>query len=111
MRYNERVVEELHLPVEKIDFGQAKPQVFKADQAEGHVWTPVARPVLQQDLPNALPSLLTSSLKALQVYFDEHALAHCCLCHGSVCYCSMAPYLTASMHDQTYVHFASGLKR
>lgn len=66
VRYNERVVEELHLPVEKIDFGQAKPQVPKADQAEGHIWPPVARPVLQQDLPNALPSLLTSSLKALQ---------------------------------------------
>jgi len=40
--------------------------------------------VLQQDLPNALPPLLTSSLKALQVCFDEHALAHCCLLHGSV---------------------------
>ena len=84
MRYNERVLEELHLPVEKIDFGQAKPQVPKADQAEGHIWPPVARPVLQQDLPNALPSLLTSSLKALQVCFDEHPLAHCCLLHGSV---------------------------
>ncbi|KAA6424087.1 MAG: SMCA5 SWI SNF related matrix associated act (ISS) [Trebouxia sp. A1-2] len=66
VRYNERVVEELHLPVEKIDFGQVKPQVPKADPAEGHVWPPVARPVLQQDLPNALPSLLTSSLNALQ---------------------------------------------
>ncbi|KAL0039756.1 hypothetical protein WJX77_006974 [Trebouxia sp. C0004] len=66
VRYNERVVEELHLPVEKIDLGQAKPQVPKADQGEGHVWPPVARPVLQQDLPNALPPLLTSSLKALQ---------------------------------------------
>lgn len=99
-------MEELHLPVEKIDFGQAKPQVAKADQAEGHVWPPVARPVLQQDLPNGLPSLLTSSLKALPVCFDEHALAHCCLMHGSVLCstCMLLQHGAISMHDQTCVH-------
>jgi len=89
--------------------------VPKADQAEGHVWPPVARPVLQQDLPNALPSLLTSSLKALQVCLDEHSLAHCCLWHGRV-FCSTCMLLqngatdTSSMRDQIYACCASGLK-
>lgn len=68
VRYNERLVEELHLPVEKLDFGQAKPEV--ADAAAGQGWLPVARPVLQQELPNVLPALLTPTSKAAQGY-DE----------------------------------------
>lgn len=67
VRYSERFVEELHLPVEKLDFGQAKPQLLVADPTTSPAWPPVARPVLQQDSNNGLAPVNTSTSKALQV--------------------------------------------
>ena len=67
VRYNERFVEELHLPVEKLDFGEAKPQTPQQGEAGVKAWLPVARPVLQQDLGSALPRLVTSTPRASQV--------------------------------------------
>ena len=49
VKYNERFVEELHLPVEKIASGSAKPQPFAAETIAASSWPPVARPVLQQE--------------------------------------------------------------
>ncbi len=84
MRYNERFVEELHLPVEELDFGQAKPQMNVSDSSAGHAWPPVARPVLQQDLPNLLPPLVTSTaLKLMQVLYNSTALRRV-LSHASL---------------------------
>ena len=60
-------MEELHLPVEKLDFGEAKPQTPQQDEAGSQAWLPVARPVLQQDRGNALPCLVTSTPRASQV--------------------------------------------
>lgn len=58
--------------MEKLDFGQAKPEV--ADAAAGQGWLPVARPVLQQELPNVLPALLTPTSKAAQVTCLHHCI-------------------------------------
>lgn len=49
VKYNERFVEELHLPVERIAFGSAQPQPFAADTVAATSYPPVARPVLQQE--------------------------------------------------------------
>lgn len=57
IRYNERFVEELHLPVEKLDFGQDKPPIQTIDACP-----PVARPILQQDLHFGLPVTATPKL-------------------------------------------------
>ena len=55
-------MEELHLPVEKLDFGQDKPQIQAID-----AWPSVARPILQQDLHFGLPVAVASTPKLLQV--------------------------------------------
>lgn len=61
VRYNDRFVEELHLPVEKLDFGLAKPQLEAADTNTSQAWPPVARPLLQQELHHGLPLAVTSA--------------------------------------------------
>ena len=66
VQYNERFVEELHLPVEKLDFGQGKPVVPAADAVMSHAGPPVARPLLQQDAQQDQP-LLTPMLPFAQV--------------------------------------------
>ena len=65
-------MEELHLPVEKLDFGQDKPQIQAID-----VWPPVARPVLQQDLHLGLPDAVTSTPKVQLVKETSFALLDC----------------------------------
>lgn len=83
VKYNERFVEELHLPVEKIAFGSAKPQPFAAETIAASSWPPVARPVLQQE-PQA-----TASQDTFQVMIPTVSR---CFDFG----------LTATLHQGTY---------
>ncbi|KAL3143339.1 hypothetical protein ABBQ38_002174 [Trebouxia sp. C0009 RCD-2024] len=61
VRYSDRFVEELHLPVEKLDFGQAKPQLQSAEAGTSQAWPPIARPLLQQDSRHGSPHAVMST--------------------------------------------------
>lgn len=100
VRYNERFTEELHLPVEKLDFGQVKPQLQADDGSISHAWPPVARPVLQQDAQHLLPLVITSTSKPVQVVQPALLfIRHLCMTNG----CNCAGQSIASLMSATSI--------
>lgn len=87
VRYSDRFVEELHLPVEKLDFGQAKPPLQAAEAGTSQAWPPVARPLLQLDPHHGLPHavMCTSTPNSAQVQLVLQPL----LCMAGTLACSL----------------------